>query len=219
MKSMTKVFMVLALVAVIFLPVAASAALVTFDTLPTNQTFSVNGYTLNWDTIPSNYMGWTWSSSASPENWEVIKSTNLNAAYNNSITFPSSPNAAYNGDSGAATVTISFGSLYNVADAYFSTWTNANAAASSVTLKGYSGGTSGTLVGTVNVSLTNAMALTNIALNGIDTLTFSTNSGAYWLMDNMNASPVPIPPSALLLGTGMLGLVGLGWRRKGKVTA
>ena len=25
---------------------------------------------------------------------------------------------------------------------------------------------------------------------------------------------VPIPPSALLLGTGILGLVGLGWRRR-----
>ena len=29
-----------------------------------------------------------------------------------------------------------------------------------------------------------------------------------------NASPVPVPPSALLLGTGLLGLVGLGWRRR-----
>ena len=27
-------------------------------------------------------------------------------------------------------------------------------------------------------------------------------------------SPVPVPPSAMLLGTGLLGLVGLGWRRK-----
>jgi hypothetical protein len=35
-------------------------------------------------------------------------------------------------------------------------------------------------------------------------------------MDNVviNESAVPIPPTAFLLGTGLLGLVGLGWRRR-----
>jgi len=31
---------------------------------------------------------------------------------------------------------------------------------------------------------------------------------------NRDAAVVPLPPSALLLGTGLLGLVGLGWRRR-----
>jgi hypothetical protein len=34
------------------------------------------------------------------------------------------------------------------------------------------------------------------------------------LMGRIPASSVPIPPSALLLGSGLLGLVGLGWRRR-----
>lgn len=34
---------------------------------------------------------------------------------------------------------------------------------------------------------------------------------------NINAyAPIPVPPTALLLGTGLLGLVGFGYRRKRK---
>jgi hypothetical protein len=34
------------------------------------------------------------------------------------------------------------------------------------------------------------------------------------LMGNIPANSVPVPPSVLLLGTGILGLVGFGWRRR-----
>jgi hypothetical protein len=49
----------------------------------------------------------------------------------------------------------------------------------------------------------------------------SQNVGLHWNMKCANdvfegGSPVPLPPSVLLLGTGILGLVGLGWRRKVK---
>ncbi len=49
-------------------------------------------------------------------------------------------------------------------------------------------------------------------------------SGYPYAAGNLSAldagiSAVPIPPTALLMGTGILGLVGLGWRRKGKATA
>jgi hypothetical protein len=33
-------------------------------------------------------------------------------------------------------------------------------------------------------------------------------------LDNVTVDPVPVPPSALLMGSGLLGLVGLGWRRR-----
>lgn len=45
---------------------------------------------------------------------------------------------------------------------------------------------------------------------------FYTSTGERLGLDvtGVNPSAVPIPPSALLLGSGLLGLVGLGWRRK-----
>jgi hypothetical protein len=43
-------------------------------------------------------------------------------------------------------------------------------------------------------------------------LTYSLGSGGF--LEPLSAAAVPIPPSALLLGTGLLGLVGLGWRRR-----
>jgi hypothetical protein len=39
----------------------------------------------------------------------------------------------------------------------------------------------------------------------------------YWAVDlAYKTCPVPLPPSALLMGSGLLGLVGLGWRRSRK---
>jgi hypothetical protein len=35
-----------------------------------------------------------------------------------------------------------------------------------------------------------------------------------WFLDDVSVNAVPLPPSALLMGTGLLGLVGLGWRRR-----
>jgi choice-of-anchor C domain-containing protein len=48
------------------------------------------------------------------------------------------------------------------------------------------------------------------------TLTFtSLDNTAYGpALDNVSVNAIPIPPSALLMGSGLLGLVGLGWRRR-----
>ena len=56
-------------------------------------------------------------------------------------------------------------------------------------------------------------------LSGSNTLTFAYDPGQGlgdegWGVNNLNVSSVPVPPAALLLGTGLLGLAGL--RRKAK---
>jgi hypothetical protein len=52
----------------------------------------------------------------------------------------------------------------------------------------------------------------------ITLLTFKTTTngetGGNFKMNNFVDAPIPLPPSALLLGSGLLGLVGLGWRRR-----
>lgn len=48
---------------------------------------------------------------------------------------------------------------------------------------------------------------------GITQLTFSSDGG--FVMDNLkDVGLIPLPPTALLLGSGLLGLVGLGWRKR-----
>ena len=67
----------------------------------------------------------------------------------------------------------------------------------------------------VNLSAT-GMVLTPINFIRVDNVKFTRASSEdqWFLMDHVNA--VPLPPSVLLLGSGILGLVGLGWRRARK---
>jgi hypothetical protein len=71
--------------------------------------------------------------------------------------------------------------------------------------------------GFTNGSITISGILT--LLSGSNTLTFAYDPGQGlgdegWGVNNLNVSSVPVPPAALLLGTGLLGLAGL--RRKAK---
>ncbi|MGO9175292.1 MAG: hypothetical protein ACLQED_04010 [Desulfobaccales bacterium] len=51
-------------------------------------------------------------------------------------------------------------------------------------------------------------ALNLVGVTEVDITGVPSNSG-YWLADNINTNvPVPLPPSMLLLGSGLLGLVG-----------
>jgi hypothetical protein len=60
--------------------------------------------------------------------------------------------------------------------------------------------------------------LISLSLNNMKYVTvtaFSVDGGAGILIDDVQqCNPIPLPPSVLLLGSGLLGLVGVGWRFK-----
>jgi len=92
-------------------------------------------------------------------------------------------------------------------------------------------------LGTPGNSAYSVVVASATGFNGGSFIMLTTGVGGFWLEDaggwkytetwademdqtsitasrNFDVTPVPLPPSVLLLGSGLLGLVGLGWRRK-----
>jgi hypothetical protein len=215
-----KLLGVLALAMVICLPGLAGATVVNFDDLTTPISFNP-GYgsgNVNYNDLPSGYAGFTWSGDTG-----IIEGSSWQTAYQNTPSIPSSPNAFF-GD-GAVTMFHSGGPI-NVTSASVFTFPKSNglvsfgsgSSAKEITITGYLGATQVGSAIVVDLTDTTTFHLANINLNGIDkiVLTATPNAGVpgWFMMDNFTYTPVPLPPSVMLLGSGLMGLGLLGWRRK-----
>lgn len=184
-------------------PVASAAEIVIgFDDLATPNTGSGIA---NWGLVPSDYAGFAWTG------WEVTSQPSFSAVYG-ALTFPSDPNAVYNGGDGNAVIVMSSASTFDFLGADLSAWPGVDGyAATSVTVAGYRGGVE---VGSPTVvTLSSGFNPVSIPLEGVDTVTFTAPAGRYYLVDDVSVV-TPEPATFGFIGSACFIGIGLALARR-----
>lgn len=225
--STIKLLCVLALGLIICLPGMALGTVINFDDLDVPDLTAQGQLAPKINDYSTNYGGFTWASTSTSSYWGVETSKSY-TLYNNTTTpgtgaalFPTMNNVVINedGNTGATRIAISSQNPFNFDGACFGAWTrNDNSlffGASSITINGY---LNNAFVGvqTFNISPGTLQWVAG-TLKGVDKLEFlptGSSGGVYFLMDNFTYTHAPIPASVLLLGSGLLGMGLVGWRRQ-----
>ena len=180
-------------VVVMLLGTYARADMFNFDDITT---------TGGWADVPSNYMGFTWAG-----DWEVMTQTFHNSTYGGTLTFPSSPNAAYNGDNTTNLLTTTTETPITLDSLYASMFgPSATGRSTIVTVTGY---LDASLVGsdTFNLSVGFTQYFPTFGLVDMVQFTGSSVTNYAYLVDDISITPVPVPGAVLL---GILGLSAVG---------
>ena len=177
--------------------IPAFAGQINFDSISTSS----------WTMLPSNYDGFTWDS-----NWAVGSISWYDSTYDNTKSFPSNPNAAFNNgttelggvvqqDMFAPTPTVFTGAMFSTWDAYNEPY--AGSASSSITVQGWNGST---LEWTRSENLSSNFTNLTFGSQPVTELAFLNDgtAGHYWLVDNIDYSTVPEPTGLALFGAGLL---------------
>jgi hypothetical protein len=177
------------------LPVLAGASMLTFDE-----------WGAGYSDIPDGYGEFHWVDKDTGISWGYINAYSGAAIEQGTV---SKPNVAYNGF--GVDVWITRDSAFTFNGAYFTAWYEETL---NIVIKGYLGSTP--LFETTVVANSTAPVYASLNWSGIDRLTFSPMSSAtdrwynHFSMDNFKYNEaVPIPGAVWLLGSGLLGLIGL----------
>jgi len=184
-------------------PGTAQASMIYFDDLTTEVP------------VPAGYQGFTWSAADQGYyTWWLMDNSYYRTVMKNTFDFPSNPMAAYISDPSSAT--ISRAAPFDFISAYIGTGTkNDNEYYSGPATLIVTGKLGDQVVGSRGLSLTpGALTLWTFNFTGVDQIVFQPSGGAgsTWLIDNIDYSPsnVPLSPSLVLMGSGLLWL----WGRK-----